>query len=696
MAFVNSTPSPTSGNNSWSAGNVSTAYQINITVNVSSSLANGTIVTNIVNATYNNVTGSSFVANATENTTILANVFTPTSISLTKSDAPDPVVAGQDLTYTINISVTNGTASNITLTDIYPSQVLFVSSTPSPNVSNNTWTVGNLTAGQTFQVNITVNVDNNAANNTLLNNTANISYANSTGNILTLNATAQTTVSTQSFPITINNNTNITTNGTTTGPGIIINASNVTVDCNNNIITGPGSNVGVNITGFNNVAIQNCVFVSFATGAHVENSNLTQFKNVTVRSVTDGVKFIGSAQNGAFNNTVIAASDEWIFASAGSTNNVFQNTSYNDSGGQIIIIPAVTVTPSNISQSLLDISSPDAFLNSTALPFLDVASRVTITGLSGVSQALILGDFDDDNVFQVCNAPFCSLISFGSGTAIFDTTGWTTYTTVDSGVNFTISKTSSPNPVTPGSQVVYTVTATVNSGFAQNITVVESSPAELTFVNSTPVNVSDDTWVLQNLSAGQSAQINITYNVSSNFTGTLANNITVTFQNSTNGTVTTNVSQNTTVQPSSSGGGSSGGGGGGANAAICPPFCQYPENKDLPVCRNNCPTGVQPSLPGFGSSFPPISETPVKEETPVVEEIVKEQIPEVPIKEDAAQSVKKKPFPWWYILIAIIAVVFMIWEAHHIVNKIHKPNKVDTKLDNIDKEIAKLRKQLRK
>jgi hypothetical protein len=698
--FVNATPTPTTGNTSWSAGNISagTTYQINITLNVSGELSNGTILTNTVNTTYFNATGSALNTNVQENTTVTRNSeFNATVITMTKTDAPDPVVAGQNLEYTITINVTNGTAYNTTLTDSYPAQVGFVTSTPSPDVSNNTWNIGNLTAGQSFQVNITVNVASGTANGTTINNSANISYANETGSILTLNATAQTLVSTQSFPIVINNNTNITTNGTTTGPGIVINSSNVTVSCNGNIITGSGSSVGVNITGFNNVTIQDCVFVNFATGAYVENSNNNQLTRNTFRSVTNGVNLLGTSQNSGFNHTVIAASGDWVFTSAASSGNVFQNTSYNDTGGQIIITPSVTYAANtNASQSRLDITSPEAFLNSTALPFLDAASRVTITGITNTATALILGDFDDDGTYEICSAPSCTLISFASGTAIFDTTGWSSYTVVDGGVNFTLSKTSSPDPVTPGSNVVFTITATVNSGFAQNITVVESPPAELTFVTSTPINVSDNTWLLNNLSAGQSAQINVTYAVNSSFTGTIENNVSVTFQNSTNGSISANVSENTTAQTPAPSGGSGGGGGGGSSASICPPFCQYPENKDLPVCRNNCPPAQAPIQSDFGSMFPPVSdvvpptiEEPVEE--PVVEEVVVE---ETPVEEP--KPIKSKFFPWWYVLIAIIAIVFMIWETHNIVSKIHKPSKEQSKLDKIDKDIIRMRKMLKK
>jgi uncharacterized repeat protein (TIGR01451 family) len=255
----------------------------------------------------------------------------------------------------------------------------------------------------------------------------------------------------------------------------------------------------------------------------------------------------------------------------------------------------------------------------------------------------ILADYEDDNIFQLCDV--CTFISYNGSTLIFDVSHFTTYTSVESGVNFTITKTASPDPVTPGSQVTYTITFTVNSGFASNITVVENPPAELTFVTSTPTNVSANTWVLQNLSTGQSAQINATYNVSVNFTGTINNSINVSFQNSTNGTVTTQVNSTST---SSSGGGSTGqggGGGGGGSASICPPLCSNPENWNLAICRNNCPPRESPTAQPVAFPEFPITEgssselTQPKEETT---EVVEQAPVETPKEESIVEQKEEK------------------------------------------------------
>jgi len=115
------------------------------------------------------------------------------TITLTKTDSPDPMNASSELNYTITVNVTVGNASNITLTDIYPAQAIFIRSSPANVSGNNTFVVGNLTAGQLFSVNITVLV-NNGTNNFAITNTANISFTNATGGRVGLNVTESTTV----------------------------------------------------------------------------------------------------------------------------------------------------------------------------------------------------------------------------------------------------------------------------------------------------------------------------------------------------------------------------------------------------------------------------------------------------------------------------------------------------------------------
>jgi len=82
VSFVTSSPSPTSGNNTFALGNLlaDSSTTVNITVSVGSNLSNGTLLNNTVSVTFTNNTG--------QNTTLVA------STSTTVITPPAPVVSG--------------------------------------------------------------------------------------------------------------------------------------------------------------------------------------------------------------------------------------------------------------------------------------------------------------------------------------------------------------------------------------------------------------------------------------------------------------------------------------------------------------------------------------------------------------------------------------------------------------------------
>jgi uncharacterized repeat protein (TIGR01451 family) len=81
---------------------------------------------------------------------------------LTKSDSPDPVTQGSNLTYTIQVQNNAAPATGVVVTDTLPSQVDFVSATPSQGTpcdrtgSTVTCDLGNMAAGATATVTIVI------------------------------------------------------------------------------------------------------------------------------------------------------------------------------------------------------------------------------------------------------------------------------------------------------------------------------------------------------------------------------------------------------------------------------------------------------------------------------------------------------------------------------------------------------------
>ena len=99
----------------------------------------------------------------------------PNPLTITMTDNPDPVGAGQSVTYTINYA-NGGTIllTNITLTDFIPSGTVFVSASGGSEVAGETvvWQIDTLEPGQSGSVEVTVHVPQSSAEGSIYINTA--------------------------------------------------------------------------------------------------------------------------------------------------------------------------------------------------------------------------------------------------------------------------------------------------------------------------------------------------------------------------------------------------------------------------------------------------------------------------------------------------------------------------------------------
>jgi len=197
LEFVNATPNPTTGNNIWEIGNLTAGqnYQINITLNFTGN-EELTLVNN-ANATFTNQTGKQNNLSAQQNTSVVFNepiLPTTTTITKTSSTATLNLSNTTILEYQINFTVQNGTAVNVTINEAYPANTTFINSTPPPTSEENIWLPGNLTQGQTYQINITINVSQTLENGTIITNKVNATYFNGTGQKETKEANQNTTI----------------------------------------------------------------------------------------------------------------------------------------------------------------------------------------------------------------------------------------------------------------------------------------------------------------------------------------------------------------------------------------------------------------------------------------------------------------------------------------------------------------------
>lgn len=147
----------------WSIGTLrpNATESVWVTVRVNSPLNDGTQIVN--NAT---IIGSNETASATATTTVTSAPV----LAISASDSPDPVVAGDLLSYTFNYS--NGGNANTTgvvITATVPPSTTFDSATGSGTYSSGqvTWNIGALNAGNSGLVQLIVLVSSGAAGTTI-------------------------------------------------------------------------------------------------------------------------------------------------------------------------------------------------------------------------------------------------------------------------------------------------------------------------------------------------------------------------------------------------------------------------------------------------------------------------------------------------------------------------------------------------
>jgi uncharacterized repeat protein (TIGR01451 family) len=177
----------------------SESVQFTLTVSV----GNMASITNTASATTD-----SFDTNPANNSASVTTTVTPSAdLAVTKSDAPDPILAGNNITYTINVT-NNGPSDSlsVTLTDSVPANTTFVSfaapagwtaTMPAAGASGTvTATTSSLIAGASATFTLVVNVSSATPVGTTITNTATATSGTSDPNSANNTANATTLVAT--------------------------------------------------------------------------------------------------------------------------------------------------------------------------------------------------------------------------------------------------------------------------------------------------------------------------------------------------------------------------------------------------------------------------------------------------------------------------------------------------------------------
>ncbi|VVB80822.1 Right handed beta helix region [uncultured archaeon] len=548
----------------------------------------------------------------------------------------------------------------------------------------------------------------NSFNNTLTNNTA---YLNGQ----------------QGIHLSVNVSNNTLTNNTAynnTRNGIILENG-----CQNNILNNnTASNNTLNgITmkdnSNNNNLSQSTIEGNSQFGLAFTSSHNNKITDTTIRDNTNASINFASSTNNTLNNTIIRTSTTWLATDGTSTGNNITNTSFLNYNGTIRFEQNITV-PSGIQAdtSNLNISYNKAFLNSIILAFLNQTAEITLKGLTAPSVQAIV-DFEDDGTYIVCLQPQCVPISYTAGTFIFNASSFTTYSTTIGNVTLTLTKTDSPDPVTPGGTLTYTITYNITNGTSFNTTINETYPAQVTFASSTPVPSSGNNgWDAGNLTIGQSYQINITVTVNPGTSGLITNEVNVSLSNSTGGNFNLTIQENTTVvAPTPSG---RGGGSGGRNFYkvtlppsvncseqwICAEWTECFNQIQTRECtdQNNCNTTIYKPATSKPCQQSQIKETEQKtapkRESPAVKEPVTPEPKKAPEQSTPIPATPQLPYlTLALIALAVIAAITLIlkrksftrtsWKASPTIET--KIPSVEAILPEVDKDLDALLKRVK-
>ncbi|MGB7282869.1 MAG: C25 family cysteine peptidase [Candidatus Acidiferrum sp.] len=213
----------------------STTFTVGVAVNTG--VAAGTVITDVDNATSGTNDPNLSNNSATVQTTV--GLATTADLSITNAATPNPVVAGNNITYAVVVT-NNGaaTATTVAFSEAIPANTTFVSVTPS---SPTVWTCGvaggtltcsdpSFPTSTSYMFSVVVTVNSITASGTVITDTANVSSATTDPNPNNNSATASVVVATSGQadlsitsspapnPVTDDNNVTYTQVVTNNGP----------------------------------------------------------------------------------------------------------------------------------------------------------------------------------------------------------------------------------------------------------------------------------------------------------------------------------------------------------------------------------------------------------------------------------------------------------------------------------------------
>ncbi len=563
-----------------------------IVVNVNANTATGSIITNTATAATTTTDPNSSNNTATATTDIQAQA----DLSVLKTDSPDPVIAGQNITYTINFANAGpGGASNVTVTDAVPTNTTFVSatvttgtgwSTSAPAVGgtgNVVFSKAAIGSSETAVFTIVVKVNANTANGETIVNMAIAASDTADPDPMDNTSTAMTAVITQADlsvtksdspdPVIAGSNITYTINFTNNGPSDaqMVNVSDMvpsgTTFVSAFVISGMGwtpSTPGVGMTGtvsFTKGTVAAGETATFEITVNVPSNTASgaTISNTASASTTTTDPVSGNNSSSTMTSVITRAdlvvmktdSPDPVFAG----NNLTYTVSFVNNGPSDA--QTVTVTdgvPVNTTFVSAMVTTGTGW--STSAPAVGGTGNVVFskgTAVAGETATFTIVVKVNPNT---ADGTIITNSAVGASTTTdpdpTNNTGTAT-TTVQARADLAVTKSDSPDPAAAGTNITYTISF-VNNGpsFAQSVDVADTVPANTTFVSATVTTGTG--WTTNSPAPGGTGSVNFTK-------ASVTNGETATFtivvkinSNTASGAIITNsaTASSTTVDPDSS------------------------------------------------------------------------------------------------------------------------------------------------
>ncbi len=567
VTFVSATPSQ--GSCSQAGGTVtcnigSLSYTASATINIVFTTTAAGTVTGTANVTATTADPDNTNNNASASTTVNA-VPTGADLTISKSDAPDPVVAGNDVTY--NLTVANGgpnTATGVVLTDTLPGGVTFVSATPSQGSCSQaggtvTCNLGDIPNGSSASASIVITT---TAAGTIT-NTASVGAATSDPNTGNNSASAATQVD----PVPLSADLSVSKADTADPIALGSNAIyNITVDN-----AGPDDASGVVLTD-TLPAGTTFLFASFGctynAGPHTVTCNLG---NIVSGGSSNVIITVTPGSSGTITNTVSVTSGT---ADPNAGNNTASETT--------------TVNPPQADLSLAKLDSPDPITVGSTLTYTIIISNNGPDTATGVSLTDTLpADVNYQSASAGCtynagpHTVTCNVGTINNGgsnnvvitviptvagniTNSASVTATTTdpnagndtasaATTVDPlQADLLVTKSDNLDPITIGDTLTYTITVTNNGpDTATGVSLTDTLPAGVNYQSSSAVctyNAGPHTVTCPLGVILSGSSYNVMINVVPTVIGSIANTASVTSAIADPDATNNSVTENTLVQ----------------------------------------------------------------------------------------------------------------------------------------------------